>query len=357
LLGPAQPPLHPNDMASNLFGYFSNDIGIDLGTANTLVFVKDKGIVLREPSVVAISTSSRKVLAVGEEAKRMLGRTPGNIQAIRPMKDGVIADFDITEAMLRYFIRKVHSNSFRVAPRVIIAIPSGITEVEKRAVKESATHAGAREVLTIEEPMAAAIGVGLPVEEPAANMIVDIGGGTTEIAIISLAGVVFSKSIRVAGDELDNAIINYMKRAYNLLIGERTAEEIKIRIGSAYPLEEELAMEVKGRDSVAGLPKTIHITSQEIREALGDTIAAIVDAVRNALERCPPELSADLVDRGFVMAGGGSLIRNIDRLLSEKTGLPVIVADDPLSAVANGTGVVLSDLNFLLPHFTSEAKN
>jgi rod shape-determining protein MreB and related proteins len=344
-------------MASNLFGYFSNDIGIDLGTANTLVFVKDKGIVLREPSVVAISTSSRKVLAVGEEAKRMLGRTPGNIQAIRPMKDGVIADFDITEAMLRYFIRKVHSNSFRVAPRVIIAIPSGITEVEKRAVKESATHAGAREVLTIEEPMAAAIGVGLPVEEPAANMIVDIGGGTTEIAIISLAGVVFSKSIRVAGDELDNAIINYMKRAYNLLIGERSAEEIKIRIGSAYPLEEELAMEVKGRDSVAGLPKTIHITSQEIREALGDTIAAIVDAVRNALERCPPELSADLVDRGFVMAGGGSLIRNIDRLLSEKTGLPVTVADDPLSAVANGTGVVLSDLNFLLPHFTSEAKN
>ena len=344
-------------MASNLFGYFSNDIGIDLGTANTLVYVKDKGIVLREPSVVAISTSSRKVLAVGEEAKRMLGRTPGNITAIRPMKDGVIADFDITEAMLRYFIRKVHSNSFRVAPRVIIAIPSGITEVEKRAVKESATHAGAREVLTIEEPMAAAIGVGLPVEEPAANMIVDIGGGTTEIAIISLAGVVFSKSIRVAGDELDNAIINYMKRAYNLLIGERSAEEIKIRIGSAYPLEEELAMEVKGRDSVAGLPKTIHITSQEIREALADTITAIVDAVRNALERCPPKLSADLVDRGFVLAGGGSLIRNIDRLLSEKTGLPVIVADDPLSAVANGTGVVLGDLNFLLPHFTSEAKN
>jgi len=344
-------------MASNLFGYFSNDIGIDLGTANTVVYVKDKGIVLREPSVVAISTSSRKVLAVGEEAKRMLGRTPGNIQAIRPMKDGVIADFDITEAMLRYFIRKVHSNSFRVAPRVIIAIPSGITEVEKRAVKESATHAGAREVLTIEEPMAAAIGVGLPVDEPAANMIVDIGGGTTEIAIISLAGVVFSKSIRVAGDELDSAIINYMKRAYNLLIGERTAEEIKMRIGSAYPLEEELSMEVKGRDSVAGLPKTIHITSQEIREALTDTIAAIVDAVRNALERCPPELSADLVDRGLVMAGGGSLLRGIDRLLSDKTGLPVIVADDPLSAVANGTGVVLSDLSFLLPHFTSESRN
>ncbi|MGA2444087.1 MAG: rod shape-determining protein [Opitutaceae bacterium] len=344
-------------MTSKLFGYFSNDIGIDLGTANTLVYVKDKGIVLREPSVVAISTSTRKVLKVGEEARRMLGRTPGNIQAIRPMKDGVIADFDITEAMLRYFIRKVRNSSW-VAPRVIIAIPSGITEVEKRAVRESATHAGAREVITIEEPMAAAIGVGLPIEEPSANMIVDIGGGTTEIAIISLAGIVFTKSIRVAGDELDNAIINYMKRAYNLLIGERTAEEIKMRIGSAYPLDEELSMEVKGRDSVAGLPKTIHITSQEIRECLGDTIAAIVDAVRSALERCPPELSADLVDRGFVMAGGGSLLRGIDRLLSDKTGLPVTVADDPLSAVANGTGMVMSgDQNYLLAHITSEARS
>ena len=344
-------------MTSKLFGYFSNDIGIDLGTANTLVYVKDKGIVLREPSVVAISTSTRKVLKVGEEARRMLGRTPGNIQAIRPMKDGVIADFDITEAMLRYFIRKVRNSSW-VAPRVIIAIPSGITEVEKRAVRESATHAGAREVITIEEPMTAAIGVGLPIEEPSANMIVDIGGGTTEIAIISLAGIVFTKSIRVAGDELDNAIINYMKRAYNLLIGERTAEEIKMRIGSAYPLDEELSMEVKGRDSVAGLPKTIHITSQEIRECLGDTIAAIVDAVRSALERCPPELSADLVDRGFVMAGGGSLLRGIDRLLSDKTGLPVTVADDPLSAVANGTGMVMSgDQNYLLAHITSEARS
>ena len=334
-------------MAANLLGYFSNDIGIDLGTANTLVYVKDKGIVLREPSVVALDTTTRKVRAVGEEAKRMLGRTPGNITAIRPMKDGVIADFDVTEAMLRYFIGKVNNNSFRVSPQVVIAIPSGITEVEKRAVQDSATHAGARKVITIPEPMAAAIGVGLPIDEPAANMIVDIGGGTTEIAIISLGGVVFSKSIRVAGDELDTAIINYMKRAYNLLIGERTAEEIKIRIGSAYPLDEELSMEVKGRDSVAGLPKTIHITSQEIREALNDTITAIVDAVRSALERCPPELSADLVDRGFVMAGGGSLIRGIDRLLSEKTGLPVTVADDPLSAVANGTGAVLNDLKWL----------
>ena len=341
-------------MIGNLFGVLSNDIGIDLGTANTLVYVKGKGIVMREPSVVAIDSASRRVLAVGDEAKRMLGRTPGNINAIRPMKDGVIADFDITEAMLRYFIKKVQNNSKMIPPRVVIAIPSGITEVEKRAVKESAIHAGAREVLLIEEPMASAIGVGLPVEEPAANMIVDIGGGTTEVAIISLAGVVFSKSVRVAGDELDSAIINYMKRAYNLLIGERTAEEIKIKVGSAFPLDDEITLEVKGRDSVAGLPKTIHITSQEIREALADTVASIVDAVRNALERCPPELSADLVDRGFVLAGGGALLRGIDRLLSERTGLPVTIADDPLSAVANGTGSVLEDLNWLLSRLTGE---
>ncbi len=341
-------------MIGNLFGVLSNDIGIDLGTANTLVYVKGKGIVLLEPSVVAIDAASRRVLAVGDEAKRMLGRTPGNITAIRPMKDGVIADFDITEAMLRYFIKKVQNNSKMIPPRVVVAIPSGITEVEKRAVKESAIHAGAREVLLLEEPMASAIGVGLPVEEPAANMIVDIGGGTTEVAIISLAGIVFSKSIRVAGDELDLAIINYMKRAYNLLIGERTAEEIKIKLGSAYPLDDEITLEVKGRDSVAGLPKTIHITSQEIREALADTVASIVDAVRNALERCPPELSADLVDRGFVLAGGGALLRGIDRLLSERTGLPVIIADDPLSAVANGTGAVLEDLSWLLGRLTGE---
>jgi len=351
---PARPAPQTATMIGNLFGVLSNDIGIDLGTANTLVYVKGKGIVMREPSVVAIDSTTRRVLAVGDEAKRMLGRTPGNINAIRPMKDGVIADFDITEAMLRYFIKKVQNNSKMIPPRVVIAIPSGITEVEKRAVKESAIHAGAREVLLIEEPMASAIGVGLPVEEPAANMIVDIGGGTTEVAIISLAGVVFSKSVRVAGDELDSAIINYMKRAYNLLIGERTAEEIKIKIGSAFPLEDELTLEVKGRDSVAGLPKTIHITSQEIREALADTVASIVDAVRNALERCPPELSADLVDRGFVLAGGGALIRGIDRLLSERTGLPVTIADDPLSAVANGTGAVLEDLNWLLSRLTGE---
>jgi rod shape-determining protein MreB and related proteins len=344
-------------MFRNLFGVFSNDIGIDLGTANTLVYVKDKGIVLREPSVVAIHSTTRKVLAVGDEAKRMLGRTPGNITAIRPMKDGVIADFDITEEMLRYFIRKVQNNAKVIPPRVVVAIPSGITEVEKRAVKESAMHAGARDVMLLEEPMAAAIGVGLPVEDPAANMIVDIGGGTTEVAIISLAGVVFAKSVRVAGDEFDSAIVNYMKRAYNLLIGERTAEEIKCRIGSAFPLDEELTMEVKGRDSVAGLPKTIHVTSQEIREALSDTVNAIVEAVRNALERCPPELSADLVDRGFVLAGGGALLRGLDHLLCEKTGLPVIVADDPLSAVANGTGAVLADLNFLLNYVTTDTKS
>ena len=344
-------------MLGNFLGVLSNDIGIDLGTANTLVYVKGKGIILREPSVVAIHSTTRQVLAVGDEAKRMLGRTPGNITAIRPMKDGVIADFDITEAMLRYFIKKVQNNSKMIPPRVVVAIPSGITEVEKRAVKESAVHAGAREVLLLEEPMASAIGVGLPVEEPAANMIVDIGGGTTEVAIISLAGIVFSKSIRVAGDELDTAIVNYMKRAYNLLIGERTSEEIKIRIGSAYPLDEELTMEVKGRDSVAGLPKTIHVTSQEVREALSDTVASIVEAVRNALERCPPELSADLVDRGFVLAGGGALLRGIDRLLSEKTGLPVVIADDPLSAVAHGTGAVLEDLNWLLTHVTGEGKH
>lgn len=330
-----------------MFGIFSNDIGIDLGTANTLVYVRDKGIILREPSVVAINNETREVVAVGDEAKRMLGRTPISITALRPMKDGVIADFEITEAMLRYFIQKVNHSVRFVPPRVVVAVPSGITEVERRAVRESAIHAGAREVRLLQEPVAAAIGVGLPIEEPTANMIVDIGGGTTEVAIISLSGVVYTKSIRVGGDELDAAIVSYMKRAYNLMIGERTAEEIKVRIGSAAQLDEEITMEVKGRDSVAGLPKTLHITSQEIREALADTIASIVDLVRNALERCPPELSADLVDRGFVLAGGGALIRNIDRMLSDATGLPVIVAEDALSAVANGTGVVLNNLPWL----------
>src|SRR6187455_1594792 len=334
-------------MFNGFFGFFSNDIGIDLGTANTLVYVKDHGIVLREPSVVAVAQGTRKVLAVGDEAKRMLGRTPGNIVAIRPLKDGVIADFEVTEAMLRHFISKVHNRRRMVRPRVVIAVPSGITEVEKRAVKDSATHAGAREVYLIEEPMASAIGVGLPVHEPAGNMIVDIGGGTCEIAIISLAGIVFSRSLRVGGDEFDETIIAYMKRAYNLMIGERTAEEIKIRIGSAYQLEQELTMEVKGRDLSAGLPKTITIRSEEIREALQEPLSSILESVRITLERCPPELAADLVDRGIVMAGGGALLRGIDRLVAEETGLPVHIADDPLSAVAEGTGRVLQELQFL----------
>jgi rod shape-determining protein MreB and related proteins len=333
-------------MFNGLLGLFSNDIGIDLGTANTLVYVKDQGIVLREPSVVAVRAGTSQVLAVGDEAKRMLGRTPGNIVAVRPLKDGVIADFEMTESMLRHFITKVHNRKW-VRPRVVIAVPSGITEVEKRAVKESAAHAGAREVYLIEEPMAAAIGVGLPVQDAAGNMIIDIGGGTTEVALISLSGIVFSRSVRVAGDELDEAIAGYMKRAHNLMIGERTAEEIKIKIGSAYPVEKETSMEVKGRDLVAGLPKTLTITSQEVREALLEPISTIVESVRVTLERCPPELSADLVDRGLVLAGGGALLRGLDKLLQEETGLPVHVAEDPLSAVAEGTGRALSELKFL----------
>lgn len=333
-------------MWNYLCNLFSNDIGIDLGTANTLVYVKDRGVVLREPSVVAIQEGTKRILAVGDEAKRMLGRTPGNIRAIRPMKSGVIADFDITEAMIRYFIRRVRSHKF-VKPRVIIAVPGDITEVEKRAVQESAKHAGAREVFLIEEPMAAAIGVGLPVQEPTGNMIVDIGGGTCDVAVISLAGIVFAKSVRTGGDAMDECIVRYMQRVYNLMIGERMAEEIKITIGSAYPLQKEKSMEVKGRDLVAGLPKTLSVTSEEIREALQEPISAIVDAVRIALEKCPPELSADLVDRGMILAGGGSLLQGLDRLVAEQTGLPAHRAEDPLSAVAEGTGVVLNELHIL----------
>jgi rod shape-determining protein MreB len=334
-------------MWNNFSSLFSNDIGIDLGTANTLVYVKDRGIVLREPSVVAVEAGSNRVLAVGDEAKRMLGRTPGSIVAIRPMKAGVIADFEITEAMLRYFIRRIHQHRKMVKPRIIIAVPSDITEVEKRAVKDSATHAGARDVFLIEEPMAAAIGVGLPVQEPAGNMIVDIGGGTTEVALISLAGIVFSRTVRVGGDEMDECIVQYMKRVYNLMIGERTAEEIKITMGSAYQVGDDTSMEVKGRDLVAGLPKTLTISSEEIREALQEPISSIIDAIKVTLERCPPELAADLVDRGMVLAGGGALLTGIDKLIAEQTGLPVHLADDPLSAVAEGTGVVLNELNFL----------
>ncbi len=328
-------------------GVFSRDMGIDLGTANTLVYVKGQGIVLCEPSVVAIQKGVNSVLAVGNEAKKMLGRTPGNVVAIRPLQDGVIADFEITESMLRYFITKVHNRRTLVRPRVIIAIPSGITEVEKRAVKDSAEHAGAREVYLIEEPMAAAIGVGLPVVEPAGNIIIDIGGGTTEVAVISLAGIVCSKSIRVGGDEMDDAIIQYLKRAYNLMIGERTAEEVKIKIGSAYPLPEEMTMEIKGRDLVAGLPKTITITSEEIRESLSEPIASILEAVKVTLEQTPPELSSDIVDRGLVLAGGGALLRGIDKLLAEETNLPVHIAEDPLTAVVMGTGKVLDEIKLL----------
>lgn len=334
-------------MLRKFFGLFSSDIGIDLGTANTLVFVKDQGIVLREPSVVAVQAGTNKVLAVGNEAKRMLGRTPGNIVAIRPLKDGVIADFEITEAMLAHLISKAHGGRRMVRPRVVIAVPSGITEVEKRAVKDSATHAGAREVYLIEEPMAAAIGVGLPIQEAAGNMIIDIGGGTTEVALISLAGIVFSRSVRVAGDELDEAIVQYLKRNFNVAIGERTAEDIKIKLGSAMKLPKEISMEVKGRDLVAGLPKTITLTSQEVREALTEPLNSIVDAVRTTLERCPPELASDLVDRGMVLAGGGALLRGLDQLLRDETGLPVHIADDPLSAVAEGTGRVLSEIEVL----------
>ena len=334
-------------MFLKFFSLKAHDIGIDLGTANTLVTVKGQGIVLREPSVVAIHSGTNEVLAVGDDAKRMLGRTPGNIVAIRPLKDGVIADFDVAAAMLRYFITKVNNGRRRSNPRVVIAVPSGITEVERRAVRESAEEAGAREIFLIEEPMAAAIGVGLPVLDAGGNMIVDIGGGTTEVALISLSGIVYSRSEKTAGDKMDESIIQYMKRAYNLLIGERTAEEIKIRLGSATPLPKEISMEVKGRDLVAGLPKTITINSVEVRDAMAIPLATIVDTVRTTLERCPPELAADLVDRGIMLAGGGALLRGLDKLLHEETGLPVHVAEDPLSAVAEGTGKVLSEISVL----------
>lgn len=336
-----------NRIYNYVLGLFSNDMGIDLGTASTLVFVKGQGIVLCEPSVVAVQKGTNQVLAVGSEAKRMLGRTPGNIVAIRPLKDGVIADFDITEAMLRYFIKKMHNRKILVGPRMVIAIPSGITEVEKRAVRDSAERAGARAVFLIEEPMAAAIGVGLSIEEPSGNMIIDIGGGTTEMAVISLAGIVFSKSIRIGGDEMDAAIVEHMKKNYNLMIGERTAEDIKIKIGSAYPMDEELSLEVKGRDLVTGLPKMVTISSEEIREAISTPLGAILEATKITLERTPPELAADLIERGIILAGGGSLLRGLDKLIAEETGLPVHVADDPLTAVVLGTGKALSEIKYL----------
>ena len=335
-------------MFNSFWNLFSNDLAIDLGTANTLVYVNGQGIVLREPSVVAINTITKEVMAVGEEAKQMLGRAPGSITAIRPMKDGVIAHFEVTEKMISTFIRRVHNNRKAfVRPRVVIAVPSGITQVEKRAVRDSAESAGAREVFLIEEPMAAAIGVDLPVQEPTGNMIIDIGGGTTEVAIISMSGIVFSKSVRIAGDEMDEAIVNYVKKKYNLLIGERTAEEVKIQIGSAHPLKKRMTMEVKGRDLVAGIPKTLLISDEEVREALTETFSTIVEAVKIALERTPPELAADIVDKGVVLAGGGSLIKELDTLLKEAIGLPITLAVDPLSAVALGAGKVLGDPKLL----------
>lgn len=334
-----------------ILGAFSNDLAIDLGTANTCVYVKGQGIVLREPSVVAVKKDSRGnsvVLAVGQDAKRMLGRTPGNIQAIRPMKDGVIADFEVTEAMLRHFISKVHkSRRHLVRPRIMVCVPTGITQVEKRAVKESAQSAGAREVYLIEEPMAAAIGANLPIQEPTSNMVVDIGGGTTEVAVISLSGIVYSRSVRVGGDKMDESIMTHVKRKYNMLIGESSAEEIKIKIASAYPMDPEQQIEVKGRDLVTGIPQNIIITSEEVRKAISEQVDSIVQAVRIALEQTPPELAADIVDRGIVLTGGGALLKGLDQLLREETSLPITVVEDPLSTVVMGTGRALDNLNEL----------
>jgi rod shape-determining protein MreB len=327
--------------------FLSSDLAIDLGTANTLVYAKGKGIVVSEPSIVAVNRQTGRVEAVGRDAKEMLGRTPGNIVAIRPMKDGVIADFEVTEKMLAHFIRRAHNRSTLVRPRIIIGIPSEVTQVEKRAVKDSALKAKASEVYLVDQAMAAAIGAGLPITEPSGNMVVDIGGGTTDIAVISLAGIVYSKSVRVAGNEMDEAIIQYIKKKYNLLVGERSAEQIKLDIGSAYPLEEPMTLEIKGRDLIEGIPKTLTVTDAEIREALAEPISVIVNAVRVALERTPPELSADIVDRGIVLTGGGSLLKNLDRLFREETGLPVSVAEDPLCSVVLGTGKMLSDFDLL----------
>jgi rod shape-determining protein MreB len=331
------------------YSLFSNDLAIDLGTANTKIYVKGRGIVSCEPSVVAVQKDSRgmRVLAVGRDAKEMLGKTPGNIIAIRPMKDGVIADFAVTEAMLRYFINRAHNRRTLVRPRIIICVPFGVTEVEKRAVKESAESAGAREVYLIEEPMAAAIGAGLPITEPTGNMVVDIGGGTTEVAVISLSGIVYSRSVKVGGDKMDDAIIQHMKRKYNLLVGERTAERIKIEIGTAYPVDEVLSMEVKGRDLVQGIPKTVIVNSDEVRDSLSDPVGAIIAAIRAALEGTPPELSADIVDKGIVLTGGGSLLRNLDQLIREETGLPTTLSDDPISSVVLGAGKALDELDLL----------
>ena len=336
---------------------FSKDIGIDLGTANTLIFMKGKGIIMREPSVVAVDTRNDTVRYVGQDAKEVIGRTPGSIVAVRPLKDGVIADFDITASMLQIFIRKVCNNSVLARPRIIICIPSGVTEVERRAVREAAFKAGAKHVSIIEEPMAAAIGAGLPVAEATGSMVVDIGGGTSEVAVISLGGIVASRSVRVGGDELDNSIIQYIKRKYNLLIGERTAEDIKINIGSAFPLEEEATMDIKGRDLMDGLPKNIQITSEEIREALADPLSMVLDAIRTTLEKTPPELSADIIDHGITLTGGGALLRGLDQLIEKETGMPVHIAESPLDCVAMGTGRVLDDIDRLRDLLADDAKS
>lgn len=332
---------------ASLLRYFSNDLAIDLGTANTLVYARNQGIVVREPSVVVVNQLTNRIEAVGAEAKEMLGRTPGNIESIRPMKDGVIADFEVTERMLEYFIQKAHNRRMYVHPRIVIGVPSEITQVEKRAVKDSAMRAGAAEVYLVEQAMMAAIGAGLPITEPSGNMIVDIGGGTTDVAVISLAGTVYSRSVRIAGNEMDDAIIQYLKRKYNLLIGERTAEQIKMDIGSAYTLKEELRQEIKGRDLVEGVPKNLEVSDEEIREALAEPVMTIVEAVRMALERTPPELSADIMDKGIVLSGGGSMLRGLDQRLRNETGLPVVLAEDPLSSVVLGTGRVLEDIELL----------
>jgi len=332
---------------AKLFRQFSSDLAIDLGTANTLVYARNKGIVVREPSVVVINTLTNRIEAVGGEAKEMLGRTPGNIKSIRPMKDGVIADFEVTERMLEYFIKKAHGRKMYVHPRIVIGVPSEITQVEKRAVRDSAMRAGASEVFLVEQAMMAAIGAGLPITEPSGNMIVDIGGGTTDVAVISLAGTVYSRSVRIAGNEMDESIIQYLKRKYSLLIGERTAERVKVEVGSAYPLKEEIQVEIKGRDLIEGVPKTLPTTDEEIREALAEPVSTIVEAVKSALERTPPELSADIMDKGIVLSGGGAMLRGLDQRLRNETGLPVVIAEDPLSSVVLGTGKVLEDINLL----------
>ncbi len=331
----------------SIFSFMSNELAIDLGTANTLVFAKNRGIVVSEPSIVAINDVTTKVEAVGKEAKEMLGRTPGHITAIRPMKDGVIADFEITEKMLAYFIQKAHNGKVWVAPRIVIGIPSGITQVEKRAVKDSALRAKASEVFLVDQAMAAAIGAGLPITEPSGNMVVDIGGGTTDIAVISMAGIVYSNSVRVAGNEMDEAIIRYLRKKYNLLIGERTAEHVKMEVGSAYPLDKPVTMEIKGRNLIEGIPKTLVVSDEEIREALEEIVSILISAVRVALERTPPELSADIVDRGIVLTGGGALLKNLDKRFREETGLPVSMGEDPLSSVVLGTGRMLEDVKLL----------